>query len=81
MQNKKGVINYYTMRNPNRLDAFYEEVKRIHKESFPDLRFGQLMYNIFSWLANNNLKDPFYMEEDEFLSHLKEFEDEIKNNH
>ena len=30
------------MRNPERLDLFYDELKRIHKEAFPDWRFGQL---------------------------------------
>ena len=29
------------MRDPNRLDRFYDEVKKIHKISFPDWRFGQ----------------------------------------
>ena len=41
------------MRNPNRLDNFYEEFKRIHKESLPDWRFGQLCSNFFGWLMAN----------------------------
>ena len=38
------------MRNPERLDSFYDELKRIHKEAFPDWRFGQLCSNFFGWL-------------------------------
>ena len=30
------------MRDPNRLDDFYEKLKKIHKEKVPDWRFGQL---------------------------------------
>ena len=33
------------MRDPERLDAFYDELKRIHKTYFPDWRFGQLVEN------------------------------------
>ena len=62
------------MRDPDRLDAFYDELKRIHKENFPDWRFGQFMMNFF---AGNG--DPFYWEENRFLERLNEFVDHIKN--
>lgn len=35
------------MRNPNRLDSFYEEIKKIHQCNYPDLRFGQFVINVF----------------------------------
>ena len=35
------------MRDPNRLDNFYTELCQIHKEYYPELRFGQLMSNFF----------------------------------
>ena len=57
------------MRDPKRLDGFYDEVKRIHKEYFPDWRFGQLMTNFFYWLN----ADPFFPEEDKMLEQLKEY--------
>ena len=38
------------MRNPNRLDNFYFQLREIHKTQFPDWRFGQLMSNFFGWL-------------------------------
>ena len=56
------------MRDPERLDAFYDELKRIHKEYFPDWRFGQLIENVKSL---TKVKDLFYYEEDEFLKLIK----------
>lgn len=56
------------MRNPERLDAFYDELKRIHKTYFPDWRFGQLVENLRSF---SRAGDLFYYEEDKFLELLK----------
>ena len=60
------------MRDPKRLDGFYDEVKRIHKEYFPDWRFGQLMTNYLRWLYDGGT-DPFFPEEDRILECLKEY--------
>lgn len=54
------------MRDPDRLDAFYNELKKIHKEYYPDWRFGQFIVNICGILG-----DPFYWEEDLFLANVK----------
>lgn len=59
-------------RNPERLERFYEEVKNIHKYSFPDWRFGQFMCNFLSWVTSNKC-DPFFPEEDKMLEYLKEY--------
>ena len=56
------------MRNPDRLDKFYDELKRIHKEYFPDWRFGQMIENVKNL---TKVKDLFYYEEDEFLKLIK----------
>lgn len=56
------------MRDPNRLDKFYINLNNIHKDYFPDWRFGQLIVNFTKAYG-----DPFYMEEDMLLSKLKEF--------
>lgn len=56
------------MRDINRLDSFYDEVKRIHKKFFPDWRFGQLLYNFWCWYG-----DPFYVEEDDMVKALIAF--------
>jgi hypothetical protein len=50
------------MRNPDRLDPFYNKLCKIHKEKFPDWRFGQLVFNFIRWYG-----DPFYLEEDKFI--------------
>lgn len=61
------------MRDPDRLDAFYEELKRIHKEQFPDLRFGQLFSNMSFWLQHEKFRDIFYVEDNRFIDYLKEY--------
>lgn len=61
------------MRNPDRLDKFYEEVKKIHKDYFPDWRFGQLCSNFFGWLYKEKGKDLFFPEEDQMLKYLEEY--------
>ena len=59
------------MRNPNRLDNFYDELYKIHKENFPDWRFGQFIMNFLNWNG-----DFFYLEENNFLERIKEFVNE-----
>lgn len=61
------------MRNPDRLDKFYEEVKKIHKDYFPDWRFGQLCSNFFGWLHSEHSIDLFFPEEDGMLKYLEEY--------
>ena len=61
------------MRDPNRLDNFYEEVKEIHKRYFADQRFGQLMSNFFGWLMSEKGIDLFFPDEDKMLLYFKEF--------
>lgn len=57
------------MRDPARLDKFYEEMKKIHREYFPDWRFGQLMINFLSEVDS----DPFFWEENKFIEKLREY--------
>ncbi len=61
------------MRDPNRLDKFYNKLKEIHKKEFPDCRFGQFIVNFISWYG-----DPFYLEENKFLEKVEEFVKSIK---
>lgn len=61
------------MRNPDRLDKFYEEVKKIHRDYFPDWRFGQLCSNFFGWLYSEHRVDLFFPEEDVMLEYLEEY--------
>lgn len=59
------------MRNPNRIKPFLEEVERLWNK-VPDWRFGQLICNI----PYN--RDPFFLEEDEFLEEMKKLFKEDK---
>lgn len=61
------------MRDKNRLDGFYEQVRDIHKQYFPDWRFGQLCNNFFGWIATTKNRDIFFPEEDKMIEYLKEF--------
>lgn len=61
------------MRDPNRLDNFYTELCQIHKEYFPDYRWGQLCSNFFGWLASTKQVDLFFPEEGRMLEYLHEY--------
>ena len=61
------------MRDPNRLDVFYNEMASLHKEYFPDLRFGQLCANFFGWLMSTKGIDLFFPEENKMLEYFKEY--------
>jgi len=63
------------MRNPERLDTFYDELKEIHKKYFPDWRFGQFIENI---RRMSRAGDLFYYEEDKFLELVKSIIMEVK---
>ena len=69
------------MRNPDRLDNFYDEMKELHKKHYCDYRFGQLMSNFFSWLYNTYKVDLFFPEEDKMLNWFYEFCGEKRNEH
>ena len=61
------------MRDPSRLDNFYEILHDIHKRSFCDWRFGQFMLNFLGWVQSNKC-DPFFPEEDKMMNYIKEYE-------
>ena len=61
------------MRDPKRLDGFYKQLCKIHKECFPDWRFGQFCSNFFGWLISEKGVDIFFPEEDKMLEYLKEY--------
>ena len=65
------------MRDINRLDNFYDELKKIHKY-VPDWRFGQFMINFMSWYYNQYKRDCFYTEDDKMIKSIEEFVDEIR---
>ncbi len=61
------------MRDPNRLDKFYEKALRIHKERFPDMREGQFFCNFFKWIESYKERDPFYLEHEQIMDLLDEY--------
>lgn len=61
------------MRNPDRLDNFYDKLKEIHKENVPDWRFGQLISNFLTWVYNTKNTDIFFPEEDKMIQLLEEY--------
>lgn len=66
------------MRDANRLDKFYDELKEIHKKNFPDWRFGQLIVNVLAdWQAKTG-RDIFFPEEDEMIKIFKEYANDKK---
>lgn len=65
------------VRNPDRLDSFYDELKEIHKNSFPDMRFGQFILNVLEWIDSTKNRDPFFLEEDEMLNLIEEYTNSI----
>lgn len=61
------------MRNKERLDTFYDELKEIHKEYHQDIRFGQFCSNFFRWLSSEKKVDLFFPEEDEMIRYIREY--------
>ena len=61
------------VRDPERLDKFYDELKEIHKKNFPDWRFGQLLVNVLAdWQAKTK-RDIFFPEEDEMIQIFRDY--------
>ena len=67
------------MRNKDRLDSFYNELKEIHKHSFPDMRFGQFMLNVLGWISSTKKRDPFFPEEDEVIQIFRDYVKELRH--
>lgn len=62
------------MRDPNRLDDLYSTFHDVHKEYFPDIRFGQLMSNFFTWCYNEKeCSDIFFPEDSKWKAWIVEY--------
>lgn len=61
------------MRDPERLNEFYDELKEIHKKGFHDFRFCQLMLDYLGWIMNTKKRDPFFVEDDLCIEWMKEY--------
>ena len=63
------------MRDAHRIVNFLSEVGRLWEENVPDWRFMQLICNLQSACGS----DMFYMEEDRFLEHLRNYFDALND--
>lgn len=63
------------MRDAHRIVNFLSEVGRLWEENVPDWRFMQLICNLQSACGS----DMFYMEEDRFLAHLRNYFDTLND--
>lgn len=61
------------IRNPERIDEFTTELNRVWKKYFLDWRFGQFMMNFLGFVQSKKNRDPFFPEESEMLTYLKEY--------
>lgn len=61
------------IRNPARIDKFTAELNRIWKTYYLDWRFGQFMSNFLGFVQSKKKRDPFFPEESEMLTYLKEY--------
>ena len=59
------------MRDEGRIMPLCMKVARLWQYTCPDLRFMQLISNFVCWLG----RDPFYMEDDEFLTKFQQYID------
>ena len=61
------------MRDSNRVYAICTRLARIWEKNVPDWRLTQLFVNFMSHMRS----DCFYMEDEDFITRLEEFLDEI----
>ena len=59
------------MRDPKRIRKFCNRLATAW-ELVPDLRFGQLLFNIFVQIKNEG-KDPFYLEDDSMIERIEQY--------
>lgn len=59
------------MRDPKRIRKFCNRLATAW-ELVPDLRFGQLLFNIFAQIKNEG-KDPFYLEDDSMIKRIEQY--------
>ena len=61
------------MRDPERLDNFYDKLKQLHKTYVPDWRFMQFVINFQNWLKIHYQIDGFYLEENRMIEKVEEY--------
>lgn len=59
------------MRDPKRIQPYMNRLSTVWS-TLPDLRFGQLMYNVFQYISELGL-DPFYVEDEAMFHYVEQF--------
>ena len=60
------------IRDPNRIDEFCNELATLWKNYYPDMRFGQFVLNLYTYISNN-ARDMFFIEDQQMMQYIKEF--------
>lgn len=63
----------------NRIDGFLDGSKHIWKNNY-DLRFGQIVLNLYNYIYKKYKIDIFFIEYDKLIKYLKEFLGDDKKN-
>lgn len=58
------------MRDPNRIKPFLDRLGKVWKQ-LPDLRFGQLIENVFETIHQRQGLDCFYVEDDDMIKTIE----------
>lgn len=61
------------MRDKKRIKKFCDELATIWEKECPDWRFGQMICNVFNDMVASERRDPFFPEEDEMMSYIKNY--------
>ncbi len=61
------------MRNPKRIEDVLSRIRKIW-HIYPDLRLGQLLINVIG-LG----RDPFYVEDDDLVKMIEDYQKDISN--
>ena len=61
------------MRNLNRIKPFCEDFALLWKQTYPDLRFGQLITNFAAWVDRIKKVDIYYLEESTMIEYFREY--------
>lgn len=57
------------MRDPERLQFYYDRLEELHKQYCPDWRISQFLMNFLQWFG----MDPYYLEDNRFIEKVKEY--------
>jgi hypothetical protein len=61
------------MRDPKRLDSFYEYVREMHETYFPEKSFAYLMLDLIFWYSSIEKRDIFFPEEDDMKEIINKY--------